>query len=316
MKVDDRIRFCTGFVGTGTSENFIAHGTCFCVHVIEEDFSFDYLISAQHLLWPRRRRNRESPPDDPMMVRLNTAKDTSRVISAHPKAWIYPDDPTIDLCAFRPDDLVHTSVDEFECNSINLNSMVVHPKDAHDPGVGDEVFICGAFVGRVGYRKNIPVVRIGNIAAMPEEPIDFASPRQAAYLIETRSLGGTSGSPIFLNVEPTRLRRRAAGFRVGVINQETQQTRVHLILPYMLLGMMIYSHGGNYTQDFVCESDGDVHPFKDADFNAGMAVALPVQLILDLLNSASAKAARIREIEEKKKRSEAGPASAIRADAR
>jgi hypothetical protein len=316
VKVDDRIRFCTGFVGTGTSENFIAHGTCFCVHVIEENFSFDYLISAQHLLWPHRRRNRESPPDDPMMVRLNTAKDTSRVISAHPNAWIYPDDPTVDVCAFRFDDLVHTAVDEFECNSINLSTMVVHPKDVHDPGVGDEVFICGAFVGRVGYRKNIPVVRIANIAAMPEEPIDFASPRQPAYLIETRSLGGTSGSPIFLNLDPTRVRRRAAGYRVGVMNQETQKPREHLILPYMLLGMMIYSHGGNYTQDFVSESDSDVHPFKDADFNAGMAVALPVQLILDLLNSDSVKAARMREIEERKKRSGARPTFAIRADAR
>jgi ribonuclease T2 len=59
MQVDDRVRFCTGFVGTGTNENFIAHGTCFCVFMAEGDFTFDYLISAQHLLWPQRRKKTE-----------------------------------------------------------------------------------------------------------------------------------------------------------------------------------------------------------------------------------------------------------------
>src|SRR6266852_1419244 len=45
MQVDDRIRFCTGFVGMGSNENFTAHGTCFCVSRDEEDFVFDYLIN-------------------------------------------------------------------------------------------------------------------------------------------------------------------------------------------------------------------------------------------------------------------------------
>jgi hypothetical protein len=174
------------------------------------------------------------------------------------------------------------------------------------------VFICGAFVGRVGYKKNIPVVRIANIAAMPEEPIDFASPRQPAYLIETRSLGGTSGSPVFLNLDPTRVRRRAKGYRVGMVKGDTIEATTHLILPYMLLGMIIFIHGGSYEQDFVVEDDSDVHPLKDADFNAGIAVALPTQAILDLLNSGPAKEGRMREIENKRKQSGARPASAIR----
>lgn len=69
MQVDDRLRFCTGFVGTGTSDNFIAHGTCFCVFMTDGDFTFDYLISARHVLWPNRRKNPQ-PPNTPMYVRL------------------------------------------------------------------------------------------------------------------------------------------------------------------------------------------------------------------------------------------------------
>lgn len=321
MQVDDRLRFCTGFVGTGTSDNFIAHGTCFCVFMPDGDFTFDYFISAQHLLWPRRRRNPQKPPDTPMVVRLNTKAGTSRVIQTPPKAWIYPDDPTIDVCAFRFTEVAHDAADELEVNSINLQTMTIgtHPlttPEAIGLCLGDEVFICGAFVGRVGYRKNIPVVRIANIAAMPEEPIDFASPKRPAYLIETRSLGGTSGSPVFLNLQEHRIRRRTHGYRLGVTratpDNQKQTPVTHLILPYLLLGMFIYVHGGNYPHDFVAEDDSEIHPLKDADFNAGIGIALPVSVIIDLLNSDMAKEARMKEVEEKRKRSGARPASAIR----
>lgn len=302
VQVDDRIRFCTGFVGQGTDENFSAHGTCFCVHLVEGDFTFDYLISAQHLLWPYRKRNLK-PPDRPIVVRLNTSNGTSRVLPTPPKNWLYPADPSIDVCAMRFTELVPNPSDELDVRSINLNTMVVGPHNARSVGLclGDEVFICGAFVGRVGYRKNIPVVRIANIAAMPEETIDFASPNKAAYLIETRSLGGTSGSPVFLNLQSTRVKgRQQHGAQVGMISTKTQNSTTHLVLPYLLLGMIIFIHGGNYSQDFVSEEDSTIHPLQDVEFNAGIAVALPVSVITDLLNSDEAREARIKEIDDKR----------------
>jgi len=76
--------------------------------------------------------------------------------------------------------------------------------------------------------------------------------------------------------------------------------------------MFIYFHGGNYLQDFVAEDDSEIHPLKDADFNAGIGVALPVSVITDLLDSDIAKEARMKEIEEKKRRSGARSASVIR----
>jgi hypothetical protein len=321
MQVDDRLRFCTGFVGTGTSDNFVAHGTCFCAFMADGDFTFDYLISAQHLLWPQRRKNPQKPPDTPIVVRLNTKAGTSRVIPAPPKDWIYPTDPTIDVCAFRFSEMMHDASDELEVNSINLQTMAIgshplHSAEAVGLCLGDEMFICGAFVGRVGYRKNIPVVRIANVAAMPEEPIDFASPKQPAYLIETRSLGGTSGSPVFLNLQDHRVMRRVHGYRIGMTQStpdtHEQRNTTHLILPYLLLGMFIYFHGGNFPQDFVAEDDSEIHPLKDVDFNAGIGITLPVSVITDLLNSDIAKEGRVKEIEEKKRRSGARPASAIR----
>ena len=64
--------------------------------------------------------------------------------------------------------------------------------------------------------------------------------------------------------------------------------------------MIIFIHGGNYSQDFVSEEDSTIHPLQDAEFNAGIAVALPVSVITDLLNSDEAKEARIKEIDEKR----------------
>ena len=41
----------------------------------------------------------------------------------------------------------------------------------HNIGVGDEIAIIGAFFPRIGETKNIPIVRIGTISAMPEVPV-------------------------------------------------------------------------------------------------------------------------------------------------
>jgi len=58
--------------------------------------------------------------------------------------------------------------------------------------LGDNVFMTELFVRHIGKEKNIPIVRIGNISAMPEEPIyNKLFGNMDAYLIELRSLGGS-----------------------------------------------------------------------------------------------------------------------------
>ena len=64
--------------------------------------------------------------------------------------------------------------------------------------VGEEVFVTGLFSHHHGQSKNIPIVRVGNISAMPEEKIQTKEHLMDAYLIEARSIGGLSGSPVFV----------------------------------------------------------------------------------------------------------------------
>ena len=60
------------------------------------------------------------------------------------------------------------------------------------------------------------IVRTGNIASMPEEAVDLGSSgSQEVYLVESRSIGGLSGSPVFLSTPPVRFVRGEAVFTEG-----------------------------------------------------------------------------------------------------
>jgi hypothetical protein len=69
--------------------------------------------------------------------------------------------------------------------------------DDEDIGVGDDVFFTGLFTYHAGTERNEPIVRSGMIAAMAETISTMYGP-QHAFLVESRSMGGFSGSPVFV----------------------------------------------------------------------------------------------------------------------
>ena len=206
----------------------------------------------------------------------------------------------------------HSPNNDLTINRIELNSMVPSEEQLSSEliGLGDEVVIIGAFVGRVGKKKNIPVVRIGNVAAMAEEPTDFGSQRRPAYLLETRSLGGISGSPVFVNLTNIVKFGEAPGV-VGLVRRDrvaADGTRSQSS-NYNLLGMVIGAHGSNYFSDFVAEFDSDIKS-SDFEFNAGISVAIPSSVIVEFLAEEHVRTARQRAIEARRKISGYKPTSA------
>jgi hypothetical protein len=90
-------------------------------------------------------------------------------------------------------------------------------------GLGDEVVAVGLLLVHYGKEHNEPVVRTGNLSLIPREPVlvryaGGPDRRMRLYLTELRSIGGLSGSPVFI-------RHR------HMIGQET--------VPMSLLGTMI-----------------------------------------------------------------------------
>jgi len=65
----------------------------------------------------------------------------------------------------------------------------------HGAGIGDEVMMIGRFINREGIQYNSPTARFGHIAQMAGDPIDA---QEEAILCEVRSIGGYSGSPVFV----------------------------------------------------------------------------------------------------------------------
>jgi hypothetical protein len=65
--------------------------------------------------------------------------------------------------------------------------------------VGDEIIVIGLFTAFSGENRHFPIARIGNLAMLPTEPIpvkDFEP--MEVYWAEGRSIGGLSGSPVFV----------------------------------------------------------------------------------------------------------------------
>ena len=137
-----------------------------------------------------------------------------------------------------------------------LSDEVIRSKSI---GTGDEVFITGLFAHLVGSSRNLPIVRMGNIAMMPGEPVMSKELGNIeAYLIEARSIGGLSGSPAFV--------RETIPMGIGA---------------FYFLGLM---HG---HWDIPPEAKNDqiiIGSDKTGQVNIGIAIVIPAKKVLEVLN--------------------------------
>jgi hypothetical protein len=142
-------------------------------------------------------------------LRINAADGGSDWVSVPLEMWRghpsdvdimwsdYHDRPRFDVsaCFLRPDPEVFDYV-------AMPTTMFIDPEKTEEHVVtpGADVFLTGLFANHLGRRRNIPIMRCGNIAAMPDEPVDTRLGPMDALLIEARSIGGLSGSPVFVSL--------------------------------------------------------------------------------------------------------------------
>ncbi len=136
---------------------------------------------------------------------------------------------------------------------------------------GDDVFFCGMFQGYPGQQRMQPVIRFGNISLMPHEKVTLRDSKEdspystEAYLVESRSWGGHSGSPTWLYLNPNRFPGQIV-FQQGTPN-------------FVLLGLVAAHFELPQNVDFV----GDILEGGTVNINAGLAIVIPAHFILDLL---------------------------------
>ena len=247
MRVPDEVRQCTVFLGIDVTTDpghilkFI--GSAFFVSIPTEDnpnTHYVYLATAKHVI--------EAAQGEPILIRANTKDGKSYIMRTQPSNWrFHPTDELADVAVmpWAPPDTVelkHVSREMFLSDEIFTKQ---------DIGVGDEVFLTGLFAHLSGSQRNMPIVRIGNLAMMPDEPIPTSRGPMDGYLVEARSIGGLSGSPVFV--------REATGM-------------------FYLMGLM---HG---HWDIPSENKNDVINLDaNGSVNMGIAIVVPSEKILEVL---------------------------------
>jgi hypothetical protein len=142
---------------------------------------------------------------------------------------------------------------------------------AHSIGPGDNVFMIGRFGAHGGQLSNRPSVRSGIISMMPGDPIrQEDGHEQISFLVEAHSIGGYSGSPVFVYVSKWLPRPK-------VISLEG-----NLDWRCWLLGV---DWGHLHDWAYVIGESGSLLPGKEkVRLNSGMMCVIPAWRLRDFLN--------------------------------
>jgi hypothetical protein len=264
MDIPPEMRKCVVFVGwrNNVGPYYLAGTAFFAGKGIEgTDKGFVYLITAKHVI-----DNIRDKGCDKVYLRVNLRNQSATWVETDIQSW-----------KFHPDDLALDVVD-VAVMIVNLSSAFDHrllplttfANDAFVQAnikVGLEIFLVGLFSNHSGKRKNIPIVRFGNIVAMPEEQIETEIGLMDAYLVEVRSLGGISGSPVFVRFP-------------GVTTHNTEEgPAVGLSEVYSLLGLM----HGHWSISRHAEGDTVADIRGEREVNMGIAIVVPASKILEVI---------------------------------
>jgi hypothetical protein len=227
-------------------------------------------------------------------VRLNTQEGGKLVVVAEKKDWICSDK---DDLAIAPLGRLPPTVKR---NALPRECLVTRDfVREHDVGIGDEVLMLGRFIDREGIQQNMPTARFGHISQMPGDPIEIeiagkSELQEDAFLCEVRSIGGYSGSPVFILPDRSYARK----------GKQLPSERG------ILLGVD-FCHIRNWTE--AKDDRGYELAHVKVPLNSGMAGVIPGWKLEELIVSEKAVAHRTRaeEAEIFKRRSETKAATDV-----
>jgi len=279
MRVPNEVCGCVAFVGriidkNGQQESVLL-GTAFIVSMpteIDKGIVFLYFVTAKHVA-------DQLSLGGPWFVRMNTKDgDVADLEVQGAEGWRYH--PTESDSADVAVACLGMPVQELRYAAIPVSMFATEEIiDKRSIGYGDMVFITGLFTKMTGKKKNIPMVRMGNIAMIPSEKVPGIEivrdkPTESeVYLIEARSVGGLSGSPVFV---------RETVYDSAVVGDDDRQMEVLLPGAVHLLGLM---HGHWDVKETDINEVQIRAVRKDRlGVNIGIAVVVPAKKILETLN--------------------------------
>lgn len=290
MQVPDEVKKCVVFIGCNTQQGVVWGGTGFFIGIEADGFKgqyFNYLITAKHCI----DAIKEQSTDQKVLIRINLKSNSIQTISSNLNDWKFhpTEKSSVDVAT-----LPWNPPEQFDYLTIPTDSMTLTDALIKEQGIGagDEVFLTGLFRMHSGTQKNLPIIRTGNIARMPEEKIpvkmyDGTRVDIDAYLIEGRSIGGLSGSPVFLYLGVIRNIDGSIKFVSGAKSGA-----------FHWLGL---THGHwdipEGTIDAIMDNTGN----GNKSVNVGIAIVVPAQKVLEVVNQQELVKKRKHSIEQWKK---------------
>ena len=169
-------------------------GSGFIVGVPSEEVlgtGFLYVVTNRHVVEDASSRT----------IRLNTIDGKTDIIETNIDDWTRALDDDLAV-TIVPLDMERT---RHKISFIAEEEFVT--KDLIDRlniGPGDDAFLVGRFINHEGRQCNTPSVRFGNLSMMPDEPVKYRDGHmQESFLVEIHSVGGYSGSPVFVFTPPS-----------------------------------------------------------------------------------------------------------------
>jgi len=286
MRIPESVRKSVVFLGRvinkGTVEEFHFAGTGFFVLVPSEtrDSSHLCLVTAKHVAMQLLLGN--------WVMRINTkngAFKDFRGDKTH-KWWFHPNDESVDV-AVTP----MGKSDEMDL-AVIPESMFLDDKTIaeNNIGPGDEVFVTGLFNRMRGRSRNLPIVRTGNVCLIPPPgelvPGVAISPGVGvdaeAYLIEARSTGGLSGSPVFVR-ETIDFELPAPASKTASKTGQVPFVFYPISGQFYLLGL-VHGHWEIYPEDANEINPRFTKKTEKEAVNLGIAVVVPAKKIRDTLH--------------------------------
>jgi hypothetical protein len=288
MRLDDDILKTIVYLGREDHGSFVPYGTGFITaRLPNEHQAWQTLVTARHVI--------DSIKAKTVYVRLNNRAGEAQTIRVAKDEWHFHPDDRVDV-AVCPSiigadvfDILHFALGPHSAPGIPDHSLSPDLIKKHRVGIGDEAYIAGMFVGRMGNKRNIPIVRQGTIAAMPDEPMETSYGFHEAFLLESLSIHGLSGSPVCLNM-PLNRRMSSTYLMNGPLPLPGDAP-----LPFYVMGMVLgYNevYGPTDKINLATPTKSGRQRRVNVALNTGIAVVLPIWKVIEAIDEPSIQSQR------------------------
>lgn len=296
MRVDEKIRQSVVFVGIKGEDGFLPYGTGLVGFAMYEDMGIINLVTAKHVV--------DDVVGEKIWVRLNKKDGTTKCKAINKSSAITFSNKAIDLAVF-PLMGLHDIV-EYDIYAIPLSakSWEDQVNALGHPEPGAEVCVVGLYTTHYGHIRNIPVVRIGHIAALPEEPVMTDRGYVTGYLIECHSIAGLSGSPVYVNVPEIK----NIGGEIKVLTESS----------YVPVGILIGYHVIEGKDDSIVvpqfQQSAGKRTYSSSsgvdERRTGFGVVIPIQFVYEIFDGEQMQKILRENVERVRRESGFRPASA------